>query len=80
MMRYFCAVSIALILLAGCGLTEEKEDSRCDGWRLDYLDRSNQLLNNRLTDNNRRVIIMRLNDIATRMRNAGCEGPPGLIL
>lgn len=80
MMRYFCAVSIALILLAGCDLNEEKEDSRCDGWRLDYLDRSNQLLNNRLTDNNRRVIIMRLNDTATRMRNAGCEDPPGLIL
>ena len=80
MMRYIRCVVIALILLAGCDSQGEKEDSRCDGWRLDYLDRSNQLLNNRLTDNNRRVIIMRLNDIATRMRNAGCEGPPGLIL
>ena len=77
-MRY---IPIAILLLAGCSLFgEEKEDSRCDGWRLDYLDRSNQLLNNRLTDNNRRVITMRLNDTATRMRNAGCEDPPGLIL
>ena len=80
MMHRLRYVAIALILLTGCGITEEKEDSRCDGWRLDYLDRSNQLLNNRLTDNNRRAIIMRLNDTATRMRNAGCEDPPGLIL
>ena len=80
MMRYIRCVVIALILLAGCDSQGEKEDSRCQGWRLDYLDRSNQLLNNRLTDGNRRAIIMRLNDIATRMSNAGCEGPPGLIL
>ena len=80
MMRHLRCIAIVLILLAGCGIAEEKEDSRCDGWRLDYLDRSNQLLNNRLTDNNRRAIIMRLNDVATRMRNAGCDDPPGLIL
>ena len=80
MMRYIRCVVIALILLAGCDSQGEKEDSRCQGWRLDYLDRSNQLLNNRLTDGNRRAIIMRLNDVATRMRNAGCEGPPSLIL
>ena len=78
MMRY---IPIAILLLAGCGLFgEEKEDSRCDGWRLDYLEGSNRLVGDRLTDNNRRVIIMRLNDTATRMRNAGCEDPPGLIL
>ena len=80
MMRYIRCVVIALILLAGCDSQGEREDSRCDGWRLDYLEGSNRLVGARLTDNNRRVIIMRLNDTATRMRNAGCEDPPGLIL
>ena len=81
MMRYIRCVVIALILLAGCDSQGDKEDSRCQGWRLDYVAELDKILeNDHLSERAYNNIRLRANGIADRMRNAGCEGPPGLIL
>ena len=72
-----CCMVILTFLMAGCGLTEDKEDSRCQGWRLDYISELDKILeNDRLTERAYNNIRLRANGIADRMRNVGCEGPP----
>ena len=69
---------VSTFLLAGCSLFgEEKEDSRCSGWRSQYEAKERDIYTNiRLTARQKQFIQSQMNDIALKMRNAECDNAP----
>ena len=78
MMRY--SMAVVFVLLAGCSLFgEEKEDSRCSGWRSEFVATADEVLSARfLTDRVKQHRRNKLELLTTEMQAAGCENIPNI--
>ena len=75
-MRYY--MFIAVILLAGCDLMEEKEPLGCAGWRAERIQLHNRLavyrqVNGFPSDSTTARFEKEINIIVEKMENAGCD-------